>query len=140
MNTKLSFPYCRSIIPVETGIVSVLTMGEGWHNYHHTFPWDYRASEYGQYFNVTTSVINFLSQYGWLYDLRAATPEMVMHRILKQGDGTHLKLEEMYKTMQTIKDVPITEELNIDEEKTERCADNLQSEEKRQKKRTKGSM
>ena len=38
--------------------VSILTMGEGWHNYHHSYPKDYRSSEKGKY-NPTTSFIDF---------------------------------------------------------------------------------
>ena len=35
-------------------LVSVLAMGEGFHNYHHTFPYDYSTSEWGFRLNVTT--------------------------------------------------------------------------------------
>ena len=34
-------PYDTSIGPVENMGVSVLALGEGFHNYHHTFPYDY---------------------------------------------------------------------------------------------------
>ena len=33
-------------------------MGEGFHNYHHTFPYDYGTSEWGFRLNVTTRFIN----------------------------------------------------------------------------------
>lgn len=32
---------------------------EGFHNYHHTFPWDYRATEYPLY-NLLTPTIVFI--------------------------------------------------------------------------------
>jgi len=66
-------------------------LGEGWHNYHHSFPWDYRAAEFGQYFNLTTMVIDFCEEMGWVWDKKYATPAMVRSRATKRGDGTHWK-------------------------------------------------
>ncbi|KAJ8978384.1 hypothetical protein NQ317_008025 [Molorchus minor] len=51
-------PYDRRIQPVENITVSLFAMGEGYHNYHHTFPWDYRAAEIGMMDRV--SMITFL--------------------------------------------------------------------------------
>lgn len=40
-------------------------MGEGWHNYHHVFPWDYKAAELGNYStNLSTAVIDLAAKYG----------------------------------------------------------------------------
>ena len=64
-------------------------MGEGWHNYHHTFPWDYRASEFkGYWANLTTGFIEIMEKIGWAYDLKTVPFEMVKKRILRTGDGT----------------------------------------------------
>ena len=38
-------PYNFEIQPSENLFVSLITFGEGWHNFHHTYPKDYRASE-----------------------------------------------------------------------------------------------
>jgi stearoyl-CoA desaturase (delta-9 desaturase) len=75
-------------------------MGEGWHNYHHVFPWDYKAAELGKYtFNVTTALIDLFSLLGWAYDLRVPTVEMVHRTVEKNGDGSHplwrSRLEEL---------------------------------------------
>lgn len=40
-------PYDKNILPVENKMASMLSLGESFHNYHHAFPWDYRASELG---------------------------------------------------------------------------------------------
>uniref|UniRef100_A0A1B6FRL5 Fatty acid desaturase domain-containing protein n=1 Tax=Cuerna arida TaxID=1464854 RepID=A0A1B6FRL5_9HEMI len=82
-------PYTSDIVPVESELVSICAMGEGWHNYHHTFPWDYKAAELGQKYNLTTSLLDLFASWGWAYDLRAATPAMVQHRVLRRGDGSH---------------------------------------------------
>lgn len=80
----------RRISPAENLTVAVLALGEGWHNYHHVFPWDYKAAELGRYtFNLTTAVIDFFSLIGWAYDLRLPTDEMVRRTVESKGDGTH---------------------------------------------------
>lgn len=78
-------------MPVENVYVSMFGLGEGWHNYHHSFPWDYRAAEFGQYFNLTTVIIDFAEEMGWVWDKKYATPAMVRSRATKRGDGTHVK-------------------------------------------------
>lgn len=40
-------PFDESIWPCETKFVAFAAAGEGWHNYHHTFPHDYACSELG---------------------------------------------------------------------------------------------
>lgn len=63
--------------PVENMFVSFVAVGEGWHNYHHAFPWDYRASEYGTPLNLTGTLIDLLAKFGAVYDRKTATPNMV---------------------------------------------------------------
>ncbi|KAJ8680146.1 hypothetical protein QAD02_015933 [Eretmocerus hayati] len=85
-------PYDRDIYPAENKIVSILSMGEGWHNYHHTFPWDYKASELGFYkFNFATAFIDFFALIGWAYDLKIVPQEMIEKRASRSGDGSHAK-------------------------------------------------
>lgn len=74
---------------MENTFVSFVGVGEGWHNYHHTFPWDYRAAELGSRFNVTAHIIDFLALIGQAYDLKVAPYSMIEHRAMKKGDGTH---------------------------------------------------
>lgn len=67
-----------------------MSMGEGWHNYHHVFPWDYKAAELGNYtFNFTTALIDLFSIVGWAYDLRVPTADMVRRTVESKGDGSH---------------------------------------------------
>ncbi|GJQ73936.1 Desat1 [Trypoxylus dichotomus] len=83
-------PYDRHINPAENFSVALLAMGEGWHNYHHAFPWDYKASELGKYsLNWSTAFIDFFAKIGWAYDLKVASKDVIKKRILKTGDGTH---------------------------------------------------
>ncbi|XP_057658663.1 acyl-CoA Delta-9 desaturase-like [Diorhabda carinulata] len=84
-------PYDKRIYSVENSVVSFFAMGEGYHNYHHTFPWDYRAAELGQMLNVTTLWLNFFQKIGWAYDLKAPPNELIKKVAINHGDGTHYK-------------------------------------------------
>lgn len=74
---------------VESWIVSICSLGEGWHNYHHAFPWDYRAAEFGTRYSVTTFIINLLAKGGFAYDLKTTDPKLIARRIMRTGDGSH---------------------------------------------------
>ena len=66
-------------------LVSMLAMGEGFHNYHHTFPYDYGTSEWGYTLNTTTKLIDLMAWIGQAYDLRSASPETVEARSTRTG-------------------------------------------------------
>ncbi|XP_064072606.1 acyl-CoA Delta-9 desaturase-like [Vanessa tameamea] len=85
-------PYDKKLQPVESWFVSLISLGEGWHNYHHTFPWDYKAAELTMHFNQSANFIRIFEKLGLAYDLKTASPEMVARRIIKTGDGTHYAL------------------------------------------------
>uniref|UniRef100_A0A1E1WUE8 Fatty acid desaturase domain-containing protein n=3 Tax=Pectinophora gossypiella TaxID=13191 RepID=A0A1E1WUE8_PECGO len=83
-------PYDKSIKPAQNLSVSVFALGEGFHNYHHTFPWDYKTAELGNNsLNFTTNFINFFSKIGWAYDLKTVSDEIVKARVERTGDGSH---------------------------------------------------
>jgi stearoyl-CoA desaturase (delta-9 desaturase) len=80
-------PYDTRINPVENLLVSLGAIGEGFHNYHHTFPQDYATSEFGAvYFNFTKGFIDCMALLGQAYDLKKISPEQVKQRRMKHGD------------------------------------------------------
>ncbi|KAK9754247.1 hypothetical protein QE152_g1407, partial [Popillia japonica] len=83
-------PYNKHQNSKENIIVSIATIGEGWHNYHHAFPWDYRASEHGK-LNFTTAWLDLCGRLGWAYDFRAATESMIRKVVEQTGDGRYLR-------------------------------------------------
>ncbi|KAG5669822.1 hypothetical protein PVAND_000115 [Polypedilum vanderplanki] len=96
-------PYDKKIMPVENLAVAITAMGEGWHNYHHVFPYDYKTGEFGGWqgykFNITTAHIDFFAKIGWAYDRKYASAEMIARKVAKSGDGSHfLSHEEAHKT------------------------------------------
>lgn len=88
-------PFDKYIEARENPLVSFLAVGEGWHNYHHVFPWDYATSELGYTLNLTKIFIDFMAFLGLAYDLKTVHPELVKNRKLKTGDGTRLKHVEI---------------------------------------------
>jgi hypothetical protein len=80
-----AFISCFSTIkPTDNMFVSYVTHGEGWHNYHHTFPWDYKAAELDSYNgNSNTAFIDLMAKIGLAYDLKTASAELVKKRVQK---------------------------------------------------------
>ncbi|XP_054158435.1 acyl-CoA Delta-9 desaturase-like, partial [Oppia nitens] len=86
-------PYDRHISPRENHTVTYLSLGEGYHNYHHTFPWDYSASELGwkDNFNPATAFIDFFAWIGWAYDRKTPSPTVVNMRMARTGGYSRLQ-------------------------------------------------
>jgi len=92
VNDKLFvfFPL-RNIGPTNSLTAAILTYGEGWHNFHHTFPWDYRSAETGlgkDRMNMTANFIDFFASIGWAYDLKLASKDLIQRQAQKKGDGS----------------------------------------------------
>ncbi len=81
-------PYDRHISPIENAFVAFGAIGEGFHNFHHTFPTDYSTSELGWKLNLTTFFIDMMAKIGQAYDLKSTPRKIVMARKLRTGDGT----------------------------------------------------
>lgn len=83
-------PYDKNISPTDTYLVGFCALGEGWHNYHHIFPWDYKTAELPGYgFNISTAFIDFFAWLGWATELKTVPQNIVMQRIERTGDGSH---------------------------------------------------
>ncbi|XP_041517404.1 acyl-CoA desaturase 1 [Microtus oregoni] len=82
-------PYNKNIEPRENILVSLGAIGEGFHNYHHTFPYDYSTSEYRWHVNFTTFFIDCMAALGLAYDRKKVSKAAVLARIKRTGDGSH---------------------------------------------------
>jgi len=83
-------PYEKHMEPRENTGVVYASFGEGYHNYHHTFPWDYSTSEFGWKFNFnfTTLLIDLLAYLGLVYDRKTVSKDILRQRIRRTGDGS----------------------------------------------------
>ncbi|TYZ68079.1 hypothetical protein PybrP1_010021 [[Pythium] brassicae (nom. inval.)] len=68
-------PYDSKLEPRENWVVSLFAIGEGWHNWHHKFPYDYATSEFGvtRQFNPTKLTIDIFANLGLISDRKRAT-------------------------------------------------------------------
>ncbi|XP_023935435.1 acyl-CoA Delta-9 desaturase-like [Bicyclus anynana] len=83
-------PYDKDIYAVETRPVALVTLGEGFHNFHHTFPWDSKTSELGNYaLSFTNIFLEAMAKIGWAYDFRTVPRDVVLKTAKKSGDGSH---------------------------------------------------
>lgn len=66
-------PYDKEITAVDNWFVSLFTFGEGYHNYHHAHPSDYRNGKKLYNFDPTKWLIFLFSKIGLTKDLRRST-------------------------------------------------------------------
>ena len=92
--------------------IAIHFMGEGYHNYHHTYPYDYGASEDGSKLNMTKFLIDFWYKLGLAYDLRRADQSNVQNRreALRQN-----KFDENSNEENNNKLGPLTSNYSFDE-------------------------
>lgn len=83
-------PYDIRINPAENKMVAVLTVGEGFHNYHHTFPQDYTTSEFQYFLNFTSLFIDIFAFFGQAYDRKSMPLKFVDQRRHRTGDLSEL--------------------------------------------------
>jgi stearoyl-CoA desaturase (Delta-9 desaturase) len=81
-------PYDKTINPSQNAFVTFGALGEGAHNYHHSFPMDYSTSEYGMRFNMTTLFIDVMAWIGQADQRKKMSPEAVNRKKERTGDGT----------------------------------------------------
>lgn len=64
-------------------------LGEGFHNYHHTFPFDYATSEFGCKLNLTTAFIDFMCFLGLARDCKRVSKDAILARVQRTGDSSY---------------------------------------------------
>lgn len=79
-------PYDKHISPRQSIFTAIYALGEGWHNYHHTFPYDYRTSEFPWTINFTTMFIDFFVWLGWAWDAKTVSQETIERKKLNSGE------------------------------------------------------
>jgi stearoyl-CoA desaturase (delta-9 desaturase) len=69
-------PYNTRLSARQNTVTSIVAVGEGWHNYHHAYPYDYRASEFGwwSHWNPTALVLDALSGFGLVWNQKVGHP------------------------------------------------------------------
>jgi len=81
-------PYDVLSYPAENPFVSFVAVGEGWHNWHHKYPFDYAASEFGisSQFNPSKLFIDVCAKLGMVWDRKRGTAAWAMGRARRDRD------------------------------------------------------
>jgi stearoyl-CoA desaturase (delta-9 desaturase) len=81
-------PYDTLSYPAENPVVSWFAVGEGWHNWHHKYPFDYAASEFGvsSQFNPSKLFIDMLAFFGLVWGRKRATGAWEMGKLRRDRD------------------------------------------------------
>jgi stearoyl-CoA desaturase (Delta-9 desaturase) len=75
-------PYCDELSAVDNYIIALLTFGEGYHNFHHTFANDYRNGVRWYHFDPTKWVIWTLNKLGLAHSLRKNHHYFIQEKLL----------------------------------------------------------
>ena len=86
-------PYDTASYPAENPIVSWVTGGEGWHNWHHKYPYDYATSEFGglAQYNLGKGAIEFFCWLGIASNPKRATAAWAMARARRDREAAEGK-------------------------------------------------
>ncbi|WP_372367895.1 fatty acid desaturase [Candidatus Uabimicrobium sp. HlEnr_7] len=109
--------YCKEISAVDNYVISLLTFGEGYHNYHHSFATDYRNGIRWYHFDPTKWLIWSLSKIGWTKQLKRIDKYKIQKRIIKKDRDILL---DWIKEIQYIK-------VDVLEEKIRKVAEDISS-------------
>lgn len=69
--------YSNQVSARDNPFLALITFGEGYHNYHHTFQWDYRNGVKWWHFDPTKWIINLFSRIGLTYGLKRCSLEQI---------------------------------------------------------------
>ncbi|MEZ5314922.1 MAG: acyl-CoA desaturase [Chlamydiales bacterium] len=84
-------PFCQEQTAVNNLILSFLTFGEGYHNYHHVFPKDYRNGVKWYHFDPTKWIIWILSKLKLVRDLKQVDQLTIKKRMVIERKALLLK-------------------------------------------------
>ena len=86
-------PYDKSFSAIDNALYNIITLGEGYHNFHHAFPFDYRSNELfdiSHLASLTNLYIDVMAALGLIHDRKFAPPHMIARRVARTGDGSHI--------------------------------------------------
>lgn len=90
-------PFCQEQSAVNNYFLSLLTFGEGYHNYHHTFANDYRNGVRWYHFDPTKWLIWTLNKLGLAHSLKQVDPVTIQKRMVLQRKDLLLdRLQEIF--------------------------------------------
>jgi stearoyl-CoA desaturase (delta-9 desaturase) len=95
-------PFCQELSAVDNYLISLLTFGEGYHNYHHTFANDYRNGIRWYHFDPTKWLIWTLNKLGLAQKLKRTQAYYIEEKMVL--DRKALLLEKINTSLDTYKE------------------------------------
>ncbi len=90
--------FCKELSAVDNYMISLVTFGEGYHNYHHTFAGDYRNGIRWYHFDPTKWLIWTLSKFKLAHSLRKISDVVIQEKVVL---GQKQLLLERFQTSPT---------------------------------------
>ncbi|MBG87148.1 MAG: acyl-CoA desaturase [Verrucomicrobiales bacterium] len=115
-HTLGSQPYSNKSTARDSAITALLTFGEGYHNFHHTFQHDYRNGVKFYHFDPTKWMILLLSKIGLTGNLRRVPDEKIQQSRAKHQQE---KLDEKMSARSIQLPVSVQDQLNAAKDKLE---------------------
>mmetsp|Transcript_621 Transcript_621/g.1454 ORF Transcript_621/g.1454 Transcript_621/m.1454 type:complete len:362 (-) Transcript_621:364-1449(-) len=83
-------PYDPKQVAGENPLVNMFTGGEGWHNWHHKYPFDYACSEFGisSQWNPSKLFIDIMAAMGLVWGRKRATSSWAMSMERRRGENS----------------------------------------------------
>lgn len=106
-------PFSQEMSAVDNYFLSMLTFGEGYHNYHHTYANDYRNGIRWYHFDPTKWLIWSLNKLGLVHSLKKTDPITIQKRMVLESktllleqikQKCFMKKEELEKIVQDLSD------------------------------------
>ena len=94
-----SKPYSTEHTGVNNWIISFLTFGEGYHNFHHTFAYDYRNGVRWYQFDPSKILIWCMGKLGLASELKRAKKYRIFQRLIREDEKLLLKSIEKMKDL-----------------------------------------
>jgi stearoyl-CoA desaturase (delta-9 desaturase) len=89
-------PFADKHTPRDSPITAVMTLGEGYHNFHHEFPKDYRNAIKWYQYDPTKWLIRTLAFFGLTYNLKVFPQNEIKKGVLQmQEKRLHSEAEEV---------------------------------------------
>ena len=94
--------FCQELSAVDNYLISLLTFGEGYHNYHHTFAYDYRNGIRWYHFDPTKWLIWTLNKLGLAHTLKKVHHYSIEEKLIL--DRKELLLEKAKTSLSAYKE------------------------------------
>jgi len=97
-------PYDPTINPRQNFLVAAWALGEGWHNWHHKYPYDYATSEFGclKNLNPTKVFIDTCAFFGLVWDRKRALGAWQRAKAsMEENKGTFKNVTDAASSLQT---------------------------------------